>query len=126
MKKQILLSMAAFYAAVLFSVMNPDESRARDPFRSPAPSADMYDYQAAVGEIQLRGLFVTSAGSRAVIYHYKDDIVQVVSPSDEVIINLEGLKHKYTVAGIGGRSLSLTGSDSKTYRIGIEERGNKK
>jgi hypothetical protein len=126
MKRRFFSKMAVITAVFTVYGMSAQDTYARDPFRSPAASPDMYDYQTALQELQLRGLFVTSAGSRAVIYHYNDDRVQVVSPNDEVTVNLEGLQHKYRISGIGGRAVLMTGADSKTYRIGIEERGSKK
>ncbi len=124
--KKILLCIAVYPAAALAMFMTDTVSFARDPFVAPAPSPDMYDYQGATHEMQLRGLFITSGGSRAVLFNLNEEKIRIVSAGDEITIDLEGLKHRYKVASMGRRSVTLAGGDGKSYRIGVEELGNKK
>jgi len=99
---------------------------ARDPFVAPEPARDAYNFPAAAGQIQLKALVRTDRSARAVLYVGKDDPLIVVKPSDELVVKLEGLRHKFRVQAMQDRVVVLWAENGEVYEIGVVERAEAK
>ncbi len=95
---------------------------AREPFFSPMPPLEAYDFPKAAEEIKLRGLLLTEDSFRAVVYLRPSRVYRVLRPLDRLEVMVDGLRHEFRVEGMGERRLVLRGEDDYWYEIGVEER----
>ncbi len=96
---------------------------AREPFFSPAPPLEAFDFPKAAEEIKLRGLLITEDDFRVVVYLRSLQVYRVLRPLDRLEVMVDGLRHEFLVEGLGRRLLVLRGQDGYRYEIGVEERG---
>ncbi len=97
-------------------------AHARDPFLAPRPPLEVYDFPRAVEDIELRGLLLMEDRFRALVYVQSQRSFRVLNPMDRLEVTLAGLRHEFTVEGMGARRLVLRGADNERYEIGAAQR----
>lgn len=97
------------------------QGAAREPFFSPLPPLEAYDFPKAADDIKLRGLLITEDSFRAVVYVQSLRGYRVLRPLDRLEVIVDGLRHEFRVEGMGARRLVLRGQDDYRYEIGVEE-----
>ncbi|WP_045221266.1 hypothetical protein [Desulfonatronum thioautotrophicum] len=94
----------------------------REPFFSPTPPLEAFDFPKAVEEVKLRGMVISEDTYRAVVYVQPLRGYRVLRPLDRFEVIVDGLRHEFRVEGMGGRRLVLRGQDGYLYEIGVEQR----
>jgi len=122
MNRRLLLATRTLWVFLALLVWCPAAGEAREPFFSPAPPMEAYDFAGAAQAIKLRGLLRTDQDSRAVVYLQPLRVYQVVRPRDLLEVTLDGLRHEFRVEAMAGRRLILRGMDGQRYEIGVEQR----
>ncbi|SMP76745.1 hypothetical protein SAMN06295888_12514 [Desulfonatronum zhilinae] len=115
---------AGLAGALVFCVMCcwTASALAREPFFSPTPPMEAYDFPKAADDIKLRGLLLTEDTFRAVVYIQSLRGYRVLRPMDRLEVIVDGLRHEFRVEGMGERRLVLRGQDDYWYEIGVEQR----
>jgi hypothetical protein len=107
---------------VLISVSGVGAQTAREPFFSPTPPMEAFDFPKAAEEVKLRGMVISEDSYRAVVYVQPLQGYRVLRPLDQFEVIVDGLRHEFRVEGMGGRRLVLRGQDGYLYEIGVEQR----
>ncbi len=118
--KTIAGFVGVFVVCLMFCWTPP--AQAREPFFSPSPPLEAYDFPKAADEVKLRGLLLTDDSFRAVVYIRSLRGYRVLKPLDRLEVMVDGLRHEFRVEGMGERRLVLRGQDDYWYEIGVEER----
>lgn len=96
--------------------------QAREPFFTPPPPMEAYDYPGAADSLALRGLLRTEGASRAVVYIASLREYRVLRPGDRLEVMWKGLRHEFRAESMGDRRLLLRGGDGNRYETGVAYR----